>query len=159
MSTIWSYHEKLKDCALSALTGAFVGSGAYRDVYRMRHADHLVLKIEARGMTFSNAHEWSIWQEVQGTKWEKWFAPCVSIDGYGAVLVQHRTMPPTREQWNELKRVPAFLADLKPSNFGMLDGRIVAHDYGNHNFLGLGIENAKLVSSKAIKHGSCELDG
>lgn len=28
--------------------------------------------------------------------------------------------------------MPVFLTDFKPENFGLLNGRVVCHDYGNH---------------------------
>ena len=43
-------------------------------------------------------------------------------------MVQKKTTKPKRSQYPSA--VPEFLADLQRRNFGMLNGRLVAHDYG-----------------------------
>lgn len=147
--TFWNtdprdHGARIKDCILHAVIGKQLGRGCYRTVYALD--EHRVLKVEADGNQFSNAHEWAIWQDVQGTKWERWFAPCIEIDSFGIALIQARTKPLTEAQWNRVKELPDFFADLKSENFGTLKGRMVCHDYGNHKFLSNGLRRAKLVA-------------
>lgn len=141
------YSPRLKDCILAAVLGEQLGRGCFRTVFALD--EERVAKVEADGDSFSNAHEWAVWREVEGTKWEKWFAPCFSIDAFGVVLIQARTTPVSPAQWKRLKEVPNFMADLKAENFGMLNGRIVCHDYGNHAFFRRGLKRAAMVSKDA----------
>ena len=150
MTDIRDYSPRLKDCILHLVVGERLGGGSFRNVYALD--DKRVLKVEPSGSTFCNHQEWMIWQEVVGGKWEKWFAPCLDIDTLSGTLIQRRTTPLTDRQWNRLKEVPNFMADIKRANWGMLDGRIVCHDYGNHKFYWIGLgPRAKLIP--AAKHG------
>jgi hypothetical protein len=143
VSDVRSHCERVKDCALNALVGAEIGEGAYRTVYALD--DERVLKLELRGESFSNAHEWTLWSDVKDTKWAKWFAPCLKIDEYGAALVMRRTAPLTDDQWASLRRVPNFMADMKRENWGWLDGRPVCHDYGNHALFANGFKAGRMA--------------
>ena len=67
----------------------------------------------------------------------------------GHFLVQARTTRPTHYDWPE--KVPAYLTDLKKANFGMLNGRLVCHDYGLHMMREVGIASRRMV--KARWHG------
>lgn len=144
---IREYGPRVKDCVLDALVGDFLGRGTYRTVYAI--GDDRVLKIEDRSRSFCNIDEWTIWREVEGTKWEKWFAPCHHIDSFGTALIQKRTKPLTDRQWKSLKQVPDFMADIKRDNWGWLDGRPVCHDYGNHMFFAKGFTRAKMKDRPA----------
>jgi hypothetical protein len=138
------FGPRVKDCILQAVIGKELGRGCYRVVYALD--DARVVKVEVDGLSFSNQHEWTIWQDVQSAaKWAKWFAPCLEIDAFGTALIQARTVPMTDEQWASLKRVPNFMADLKRDNWGMLGGRPVCHDYGNHQFFSRGISKARMI--------------
>ena len=109
--------------------GEKLGEGCYREVFVYRMSPHWVIKYEFGEKSFSNVGEWEIWQEVKNDKkLARWFAPCIDISFSGSILIQARTEPITKLP----KELPDFLADLKPENFGRLNGRIVAHDYGNH---------------------------
>lgn len=46
----------------------------------------------------------------------------------GRILLQHKASPIV-DRSALPEQVPAFLSDLKPENFGMLDGRLVCLDY------------------------------
>jgi hypothetical protein len=146
--SVFDHSTRLKDCILGALVGDEIGKGAFRTVYPV--TDELVLKVETSSRSFCNEHEWSIWQEVEGGMWAKWLAPCVSIDEFGAALTMRRTTPMTDRQWAALKQVPNFLCDLKQANWGMLNGKPVCHDYGNHRFLRNGISAARLVKRRDV---------
>lgn len=129
----------------SELNHLFVGSmiarGTYREVYELMHDASLVLKYEARPRCFNNAIEWEIWNEVKGAELARWLAPCIQISFSGSFLIQARTQPIT-EMPDE---VPDFLADLKLENFGLYEGRVVAHDYANNHLFSKGLRRLKMV--------------
>lgn len=113
------------------MLGGFINHGQFRDVWTCDLNDQRVIKLENRDATFSNVKEWEVWQSFKDTKWAKWFAPCYAISPCGIWLVQHRTTP--IEHTSQLpKKVPKFMTDLKVSNWGMIEGRVVCHDYGNN---------------------------
>lgn len=113
----------------SVMLGAFIGEGVARKVYHCRLNDKYVCKLEEKGRSFQNVSEWETWNWVEGNKaLEPWFAPCLNISLTGVMLVQ-RYCEPLRNA-DLPKRLPEFLCDLKKENFGMLDGRVVCHDYG-----------------------------
>jgi hypothetical protein len=75
--------------------------------------------------------EWMVWESVRSVDYVRdWFAPCLFISPTGGVLLQVRTTPVLSHDLPE--RVPVYLTDLKPRNFGRLGKRIVQHDYANH---------------------------
>lgn len=145
----------LKDAALSVLVGRQLAEGCYRRVFELRGDPTKVLKLEAFGDMFCNQMEWRTWREVEHTKWAEWFAPCVSIDAFGGALVMERTKP--IEDWPEGKRqrLPAFFTDVKPENFGLLDGRLVCHDYGSTLLMLRGMRGAKLVPVHNLPGDHC----
>lgn len=145
-------HPRVKDTIIDALVGGYIGGGTYRDVYALKCDPAKVIKVETRGKSFSNVHEMAIWEELKGTKWEKWLAPIYYIDAYGVSMIQARTIPLRRDEWRLLKRLPSIFTDLKPANFGMFEGRVVAHDFGNHQAFSLALANMKMVEIQADKH-------
>ena len=123
--------------------GARIGVGQGREVYECVRDKSLVLNVETGSGSFQNVHEWKFW-----TDWERcadirrWLAPCVEISPTGICLLQRRTVPVTARDLP--KRLPRFLTDLKPSNFGWLDGRVVCHGYAITNaFAETGLRKAK----------------
>jgi len=115
--------------------GEKIGEGMSRKVYEYScpltgAVDRAVIKYEGRFVNghFQNVAEWEIWQWVRGTPMQKWFAPCYSISPCGLYLIQARVEPLRKAEWP--RRLPAFLCDLKPENFGMYQGRLVVCDYG-----------------------------
>lgn len=110
------------------VAGDYIGRGAARYVYACQIDRSLVLKIEDTPCSFQNVHEWDVWREVEHTRYARWFAPCVEISSCGTVLLQKRTKPADASQYPS--KLPSFFTDTKRSNFGMLDGRFVCHDYG-----------------------------
>lgn len=111
-------------------TGEKIGSGAARDVYELSIDNSKVVKIENRSRSFQNIKEWEAWQAVKDSKFSGWFCPCLWISYSGSVLIQERTSPAREHEYPE--RIPAFFTDTKRGNFGLLNGRFVAHDYGMH---------------------------
>ncbi len=120
------------------MCGKWLGGGVSRGVYVLSIDQSLVIKIETTSHSFQNVSEWEIWNYLEGydTDTMNWFAPCHYISPCGTILIQARTTPLDKSQ--APKKVPAFFTDTKYQNFGMYDGRVVAHDYGYHNFVRLG---------------------
>lgn len=129
----------------SILLGEQLGRGIARTVYRNAADGRYVVKIEDGAKSFQNVAEWELWGWVSGTPMSKWFAPCRSISAAGAVLVMDYVEPLRTAELP--KRLPAFLCDLKPENFGMLDGRVVARDYGTCLWA-IRATNRRLVKAK-----------
>ena len=113
------------------LLGEHLGAGQYRQVYANRLDPNTVVKIEEDDGCFHNVLEWNIWREVEHMPaLAPWFAPCHHISPCGLILIQSRTTP---IQARDLpKQIPNIFTDLKPGNWGWLDGKPVAHDYALH---------------------------
>ena len=127
-------HEFLTSCL-----GKKLGEGIGRRVFEslLDNGQHsFVVKIEdCSPGRFQNVYEWQTWQHVKGTKWAKWFAPCEWISSCGSVMLQRRTTPASKFP----ERMPVFLTDFKRANYGMLDGRVVCHDYGTNVLQSFGL--------------------
>jgi hypothetical protein len=134
-----------RNAVLELLIGDQLGSGAYRRVYELKRDDTLVAKIEYYGKEFCNIVEMGVWREVRETPIEKWFAPCEAIDSLGLVLFQRRTQPFASRQafdaevLRQSTTLPDFFDDVHWGNFGMLEGRLVCHDYGFNHFIKQGV--------------------
>ena len=114
------------------MVGDIIGAGDFRIVYGHAQRDDLVLKWEPNARSFQNVAEWEFWQDNKENKRiARWLAPCEFISPCGIILAMKKTTKPERSQYP--KMMPEFLADLKRTNFGLLDGRLVAHDYGLYN--------------------------
>lgn len=127
-----------------------IGSGVGRTVYeyRMNKAD-TVIKIEENSCSFQNILEWEAWLTFRETAFgKKWLAPCIRISACGIYLLQARTRPPgPTYKWP--KKLPYIMTDRKRENFGILNGRLVLHDYGT---LHIGItKSANLARHDAAK--------
>lgn len=115
----------------SMVTGRMLGVGASRIVFDYAPDPTLVIKFETGGGGFSNVMEWDIWENMQFDKrLSKWLAPCLMISPCGSILLQRKTTPLSIDHLP--KKIPRFFTDLKYQNWGMLDGKPVCHDYGNH---------------------------
>lgn len=113
---------------LNLFAGTLLGEGCSRKVFEHRHDKTLVIKVE-EGPTHHNVGEWDAWCAWGDEKPGQWLAPCVALSPLGRVLLQRRVMPVMLEELPE--SVPQFLTDLKASNFGRYEGRIVCCDYGS----------------------------
>jgi hypothetical protein len=122
-----------------------LGGGSGRTVFVYGLDPKLVIKVESSG--FQNVMEWETWRAVKSTQYAKLFAPCRHIAGLGTVLIMDRTLPAPRRAY--AKSVPACLGDLKYSNFGLLRGKLVCHDYGTLTNLLAGTLSAKMRMRKA----------
>lgn len=122
LENLVGYHRE----ALSMMLGEKLGAGCSREVYVNRLNPVQVVKVQL-SLGFQNVQEWLIWKEVEDKpELAKWFAPCDHISPDGNLLIQRRTEHP-KIAYPE--QVPRFFTDLKLTNWGELDGRIVCHDY------------------------------
>ena len=113
---------------LDLFAGERIGRGMSRAVYEHGQDSSLVVKIEISAQRFQNIQEWENWRTWREDKRvARWLAPCVDISPCGMVLLQKRTRP--LEQSELPDKLPHFLTDTKIENFGMLDGKVVCHDY------------------------------
>lgn len=125
---------------ISLMCGECLGSGCSREVFVFRLDPTKVIKVEMWAGMFHNVTEWHVWQEVKGTRWEKWFAPCWNISPCGTILLQERTSP----LQSAPKRIPSFFTDVGSSNWGTLEGRPVCHDYGYNDLLTGGFRQGRM---------------
>jgi hypothetical protein len=114
----------------SLLCGRLLGGGIHRSVYECRIRPDLVVKVESDELRyFANVHEHKFWADNQHRdSVARWLAPSEYLSPDGRVSLQKRVDPiaPSQELPDAL---PAFLTDVKRSNFGWLDGRLVCVDY------------------------------
>lgn len=143
VDVMWPYQEEFN----SFMVGDWLGSGVYRQVYSAPwDPDNYVIKLEhaMQHRMFCNSIEWAIWDNLKDhEEASKWLAPCKSISRSGNILVQRRTTPISALP----DKLPKFLEDTHIHNFGMLEGRIVCHDYAFNKLLGAGLpKKLKMVS-------------
>lgn len=105
-----------------------LGTGLSRLVFVYRPNPKWVVKIEEKG--FQNVIEQYVWDRVHQTDFARWFAPIIDASPLGTVVLMERTSLPRPQDFP--KRMPAFLTDFKRTNYGMLNGRLVCHDYGTN---------------------------
>ena len=127
----WS--SVVKDDFIRLFCGELIAEGVARKVYEVVGNPKLVVKVETTQETFQNVTEWQLWNELQFTQYGIHLAPCRRISPCGLVLIQERTceLPDVLS----LTNVPEWLGDVKEENFGILDGRLVCHDYALHNVI------------------------
>jgi hypothetical protein len=117
--------------ALNWMCGDIIAEGAYRKVFPYGpDPSRFVVKWEKGVTRFCNITEYQIWEELCETEIGKWLAPVRSLSPCGIWLLQERCMPMGLA--DRPKRVPEFFADIKPENWGLLGGKPVCFDYGNH---------------------------
>jgi hypothetical protein len=121
--------ETFRD-AFNLLCGRLIGEGIHRRVFECRVRPDLVVKVEHdENRYFANVLEHKFWADNQHcAKVARWLAPCEYLSLDGRISLQHRADPIGANA--ELPdKLPAFLTDIKRSNFGLLGGRIVCVDY------------------------------
>lgn len=126
---------------LGLFLGECLGSGIARHVFVFKFNSDYVVKIEHGEEDFQNIAEWELWRTASDTL-RKHLAPCIMISKNGKVLIQRRT----EECPTHLlpRKMPAVLGDLHAENFGIIDGAVVARDYGRHRALAM-TANAKAM--------------
>lgn len=121
--------EVFKD-TFNLLCGEKIGEGIHRVVYECKLRPDLVVKVEDQEMRFfANIMESTFWAEHEYYKpVSKWLAPCEFVSPDGRILLQKKCdkLPQTIKLPEKL---PAFLTDIKRSNFGLLNGHLVCVDY------------------------------
>jgi hypothetical protein len=110
--------------------GERLGSGIHRRTYVYLPDTSCVLK-EAIDEVWPNAAEMQFWLNSQFVKdISMHLAPCVWLSSDARFLIQKRARP---VDYDALPlTMPSFLTDIKRSNFGMLDDRLVCIDYAMH---------------------------
>lgn len=133
---------------LDFILGRNIGEGETRTVYDFRMDPTVVVKLERPkdGFNFNNTEEWNIWHNVAHhyPQYKKFLAPCIRISNGGRLLLMKKTTPITKEKMPV--KIPYFLSDVKRENWGVLDGRIVCHDYANSRLY------ADLKKNVFVKH-------
>jgi len=111
------------------LCGKQLGEGIHRKVFECKLRPELVVKVESSERRyFANVLEQRFWNDNQEYKpIAKWLAPCEYLSPDGRLLLQRRAEPARVKELPD--KMPSFLTDLKVSNFGWLDGRLVCLDY------------------------------
>lgn len=119
-----------EDC-FNLLCGKKIATGSSREVFSCRIRPDLVVKveIEKHWRTYENWAEMSFFNQHKDTaKIAKWLAPCHYLSPDCRILLQ-RKCDPLPSDYPLPQKLPAFLNDLKPENFGILDGNLVCLDY------------------------------
>lgn len=119
--------------AFNLLCGRKLGEGVHRQVFECRIRPDLVVKveIEQHWRNFMNVFESLFWDDFGTVKGVgEWLAPVEYTSPDGRILLQRRAEPLTGKL---PEMMPAFLADTKRENFGMIDGRVVCVDYALHH--------------------------
>jgi hypothetical protein len=120
--------------ALTLLCGDLLGSGVSRQTYVYAADKNYVVKMQHSTADFQNQTEWKLWHDLKGVEGrglDKWLAPCIRISDMGTWMIQKRTTPVTLDYLKKkYNRIPEMFTDLKADNWGLLDGKLVCHDYG-----------------------------
>jgi len=139
----------------SFVIGKHIGSGQTRDVYEWLPDDNLVVKVaqDTRGI-IDNTAEFSLWESAvsPGSFYKDLkliLAPIDCISDCCKFLLMKKTVPVSPDEVPPV--VPSFMTDLKLSNIGFYDGRVVFHDYA----MTLLVEDAiSLRKAKIVKKDS-----
>lgn len=116
--------------AFNLLCGRLLGEGIHRKVFECRLRPDLVVKVEdePNWRYFANVKEMAFWCDHQHyKKVADWLAPCEYLSPDGRILLQRKCTPVDPAKLPT--KLPQFMSDFKPCNFGYLDGRLVCVDY------------------------------
>lgn len=127
-------NKRIFEDAFNLLCGDLLGSGIHRKVFECRIRKDLVVKVEDNEpkyawRAFANAYEMQFWDDhrmVERVK--RWLAPCEWMSQDGLILLQKRVTPLPLD-YKLPDKMPTFLTDLKPANYGLYEGRLVCVDY------------------------------
>lgn len=114
--------------AFNLLCGERIGRGSSRDVFKCRLRHDLVIKVEIEKLwrTYENFKEMSFFNDYPNAA--EWLAPCVYLSPDTRILLQLKC-DPLPSGYALPEKLPNFLNDLKPENFGLLNGKLVCVDY------------------------------
>lgn len=122
-------HGAMAGDVLFSLIGEPLGAGIHRLVFAHRTDPTLVVKVQY-GMGFENVYEARHWDENQyWAPGKQWLCPVTYISPNGLILLMRRATPLRDGEMPD--KVPRFLTDLKASNFGWFEGRVVCTDYSS----------------------------
>lgn len=131
---------------MQTLIGERIGRGSLRDVYRLKFNPDLVIKIERNPIHRHNIQEYLFWQEWKHAKSiRKWLAPIEYISPCGTYLIQRYAEPLPRKY--TLPKIPKWVADVKPANFGLINGKLVVVDYA-YTYSFLNVKKTKPAKGK-----------
>lgn len=109
--------------------GKRLGSGMSREVFTHPFDETKVIKVENSAGNFQNVAEWQTWQTYNFCPdVARWLAPCHAISHSGTFLIMDRARDLLPKEIPE--KLPDFLTDHKPENYGILNGKVVCRDYG-----------------------------
>lgn len=113
------------------MCGDFVGEGCSRIVYDCPLCPGFVVKIEVSKNTHHNMLEYYMWTSVvDQPEVSKWLAPVGWMSANGRIMLQKKV---THINDNNRKlipeKVPAFMTDMKDSNYGFIGKQFVCFDY------------------------------
>lgn len=120
------------DDLLNLVCGEMIGEGQYRQVFNCHlNPDWVIKKEKALNTNHSNIYEFGLYSEFMDTEFgRRWLAPIKWLSPRGLWLIQMKTQPVPDGLLP--KQIPTLFCDLKRTNWGMLNGRVVCHDYGNN---------------------------
>lgn len=108
--------------------GEKLGEGEYRVVFNFSLLDDVVCKYDKSQPATANWNEYNVWNDVRGTKHEKWFAPVLHISPGGEFLLMKKAREITDSD-KIPRNISNFFTDLKRENFGFIGNQIVCIDY------------------------------
>lgn len=116
--------------SFNLLCGKKLGQGIHRQVFECKIRPDLVVKVEDDDYRyFANVLEQKFWDDHKYfDKVARWLAPCEYLSPDGRILLQKRC-DPVPSSFEMPEKLPSFLSDLKRTNFGILDGKLVCVDY------------------------------
>jgi hypothetical protein len=126
-------YDTTKEELLEMICGPKIGSGCFRDVYVNNLNPKTVIKVQ-HDYSEPNAH--NMMEYIISEKFfleNDIFAPVHCVSKSGKFLIMERTSPVSEKEfreWLEKTPLPNFVNDIKSSNVGWLDDKIVIHDYG-----------------------------
>lgn len=133
------------------ICGDWLGGGISRSVYVYDPNPAYVVKFEVKSQSFQNAAEWDLWT-MSNANSRRWLAQCRLISPCGTILIQRRAEEiPKSFRWPA--RIPAWLSDYKPENYGLVDGKLVCFDYGTNEAIYESVRRHKsrTVSTKTLR--------
>ena len=114
---------------MTMIIGDEIGRGQSRVVFEHQFDENVVVKIALNKTgVLCNVTEFNAWQDAG--KLQRYLAQPTYLSPNGNVLFMKRTKPVDKVP----RSFPKLFTDQHVDNFGMLDGKVVMHDYGNQKF-------------------------
>lgn len=115
---------------LDILCGEYIGEGNSRIVFDCTILPEYVVKIQKENSNHDNINEWEMYWSVAYQDKKKWLAECKWLSNNGRILIQKKARPITdKNKKNIPELIPAFLTDMKFSNYGFIGKQFVCFDY------------------------------